>query len=377
MARGQDYDAVVTDLAMPGLDGCEVLRRLRPMLPRAAFIVISGAPHVDMTQMEPDVISFVRKPWSDLPATLDAAVALHNRASEVPRPKLRLLVIEDNPGDVELVESQLDDAFETEHVPLLESAIRRVSEERFDVVLTDLSLPDACGLDTVNRLAHAAPEAAVVVLTGSTGGHLGVEAMERGAQDYLLKSELMTGALARSLQLARGRKDAELRLERDASRDPLTGLYNRRAFLERLRARCSRASRAALRLAVVYIDLDGFKPINDTYGHSVGDAVLCEVARRLEGATRDYDAVARLGGDEFALLLEDVESNRIAQTVADRVLEAVSCEIETGTSRVRVTASVGMAIFPDTTTGFDQLVEAADAAMYRAKEAGRNRVVIA
>lgn len=377
LAKRVDYDVVVTDLAMPGLPGDEVLRRLRPMLPSAAFLITSGARGVDMTLIDQDVVSFVRKPWSDLREALDSAVALHRRASSPPPEKLRLLLIEDNPGDVELVERRLEDRFDCQHVKVLADGVARLAEEHFDLVVTDLSLPDACGLDAVSCLARAAPNAALVVLTGSDDSHLLVEAMQRGVQEFLVKSELGPGSLARALERARGRKDAELRLERDASRDPLTGLYNRRAFLDRLRARCSRASRASSRLAVVYLDLDGFKPINDTHGHRSGDTVLCAVAERLQVATRNYDAVARLGGDEFALLLEDIGDPKDAQVVAERALAAVSREVVLPTGRVSVTASVGMAMFPDSSSGFDQLLEVADAAMYRAKRKGKNRIVLA
>lgn len=121
------------------------------------------------------------------------------------------------------------------------------------------------------------------------------------------------------------------------------------------------------RLAVLYIDLDDFKPINDTHGHAVGDAVLCEVAARLQDATRDYDAAARLGGDEFAVLLEDLHNVRTADVVASRVRASIGREISTVAGPVTVTASIGVAFYPDTTPQPDQLLDAADAAMYEQK----------
>lgn len=166
-------------------------------------------------------------------------------------------------------------------------------------------------------------------------------------------------------------------VERQALADPLTGLANRRSGEELLRSELSRAERFGGELAVVLVDLDGFKDVNDRHGHPFGDVVLCAVARRLSETVREVDVAARWGGEEFCLLLPGTDAAGGAH-VAERArlaLEEHPLEAPDGTP-VRVTASFGVAAFPGH-RGEAALVEAADEALYEAKRAGKNRVVIA
>ena len=167
-------------------------------------------------------------------------------------------------------------------------------------------------------------------------------------------------------------KAHEAELDEIANHDPLTGLPNRRLLRDRLSQAYAQAARGRSGLGVALIDLDGFKPINDSLGHEAGDRVLREIAARLSHCLRSGDTVARLGGDEFVLLLVNLADADEARQVLERVLHAVAQPITLGEHRVAVSASIGLTVFPDDAVSPEVLLRHADAAMYRAKEAGRN-----
>ncbi len=169
------------------------------------------------------------------------------------------------------------------------------------------------------------------------------------------------------------RKRAEEVLARQALHDPLTDLANRTVFMEKLSQALARSERHGSRVAVLFLDLDRFKAINDNLGHDTGDLVLVRTAERLRSLLRPEDTASRFGGDEFVIVLEDVESEEEAVTVADRLSRAVSEPIALGTGEVVVTTSVGIAIADGTADTPEVLVRDADAAVYRAKELGRDR----
>ena len=168
-------------------------------------------------------------------------------------------------------------------------------------------------------------------------------------------------------------KAHQAELDRLAHFDPLTGIPNRRMLLDRLLQAVERARRGGHALAVCYLDLDDFKPVNDRLGHAVGDQLLITITRRLQQALRSHDTLARLGGDEFVLLLTDLAQPNEWQTVMDRVLTAVQQPVKLGNTSATVSASIGITVFPDDHSDADALLRHADQAMYQAKQAGRNR----
>lgn len=176
-----------------------------------------------------------------------------------------------------------------------------------------------------------------------------------------------------------GRKNALLtqQLAIEASRDTLTGLANRRLFERWLAAACAGAQRTGSTVCLLYIDLDGFKAVNDEHGHAVGDQVLAGVASRLRAITREADLLARLGGDEFALVLAPEQDAATTGQLAERVLRAARQPLNLGGLTIAVGASVGLARLPGDAATPDDLCRAADRAMYRAKARGRNCVAIA
>jgi diguanylate cyclase (GGDEF)-like protein/PAS domain S-box-containing protein len=172
------------------------------------------------------------------------------------------------------------------------------------------------------------------------------------------------------------RKRAEERIHRLAHYDVLTDLPNRRLLMDRLDRAVALAARHRRQVAVLMLDLDGFKPVNDTYGHDVGDDLLKEVARRLESSVRRADTIARLGGDEFVLVLSEIGSVEDAETVAGKVISVINEPVDLAGTAIHVGASIGIAIFPEDGESPPTLMKAADQAMYRAKANGRNQYTV-
>ncbi|MEZ5141118.1 MAG: GGDEF domain-containing protein [Acidimicrobiales bacterium] len=156
-----------------------------------------------------------------------------------------------------------------------------------------------------------------------------------------------------------------------ALHDTLTGIPNRSHFFERLGETMASRDEAAAPVAVLYLDLDGFKPVNDTHGHAAGDAVLREVSDRIGGALRPDDIVARLGGDEFAVLCSGVADAREATAIAERLIDAVTRPISLPGADVQVGVSIGVAVDHGARVPAEQLLEAADGALYDAKASGK------
>ncbi len=184
-----------------------------------------------------------------------------------------------------------------------------------------------------------------------------------------------TGAVIGVIGLIRDitqRKEAEQQIEYQAYHDALTGLANRRLFQEHLSLAAALAQRRNAMVAVLFLDLDHFKLVNDSLGHTVGDELLREIARRLKATVREGDTVARVGGDEFTIVLQDVSRRDAAAVVAQKVLRTIAEPMELSGHRLYITTSIGITVFPDDGDDAETLLKNADAAMYGAKSEGRN-----
>jgi diguanylate cyclase (GGDEF)-like protein len=230
--------------------------------------------------------------------------------------------------------------------------------------------------ETMDLLAYvrlSAPDAPIVVLSDGDDEGLGVAAVKAGAQDCLVTSELTPALLRRTLTHAIERKRSEADLAHQALHDQLTGLPNRALFLDRLGVALERARRSGTQLAVMFLDFDNFKQINDSHGHAVGDRLLTALGERLSTLLRPMDTVARFGGDEFTFLFEDLTSEREVVLIADRICQAASPPIDVDGVALSVTVSVGIAMVAEPTASPETVIREADAAMYRAKDRGRSR----
>ncbi len=379
------YAVIAADGSMPGIDGVSLIRRLRPIQPAAIYLMVVDQPESETFRAQFDTgpdVAVLCKPWDrcELIETIRRAIERYRGTTtkpiRVPEARTSILIIEDNRGDALLVRTYLTETrlhLETvAHVDRLADALDRVTKEKFDVVLCDLNLPDSWGLDTLRSLQMATKDAAVIVLSGMDDDALGAEAVQIGAQDYLSKGRVDAHNLERSIRYATERKRTQRRLAYLAHHDDLTGLPNRTAFAERVGQAIARAERHGTRAGIMFLDLDRFKTINDSLGHSAGDHVLGVVAGRVTTAVRDSDAIARLGGDEFGILLEDLTDSTAAVEVAERVLASLAAPICVGGGDLVVTTSIGVAIYPEDGQSVQRLLKAADDGMYAAKASGGN-----
>lgn len=295
-------------------------------------------------------------------------------------PLIQVLLIEDNPDDTLLLrEAVRGDALSTFEFTIAESlktGLEFLSQNHFDVVLLDLGLPDSQGLESFESVNSAFPGKPVVVLSGSTDQTLALEAVQSGAQDYLVKGPTGWEIASRSIRYAIERKHMEERLHHLATHDALTGLPNRTLFHDRLihAIELSRRLRSGKNekweLAVMLLDLDNFKAANDTYGHLEGDLLLQAVTEQLRKCVRESDTVARMGGDEFTLIFENVSGEDDAAGLAKKVLAVFDQPFQFGGHKMKITASIGISLYPRDGQDAQVLLSRADIAMYQAKRYG-------
>jgi diguanylate cyclase (GGDEF)-like protein len=325
----------------------------------------------------------------DLTSSLPAATALGLINVTRGTDATRLLLVEDNPADAALHTAMLrstalSELFEVVLVGRLSECVVALASEMPACVLLDMGLPDAQGVEGIARIRIIAPDVPVVVLTGNDDDAVGLDALQCGAQDYLVKGHVDGRVLARSIRYAIERMRGDQRIHFLAFHDSLTELANRALFADRLQVALTRsrprspmandAIEPRATPAVLVIDLDYFKLINDSLGHSSGDQVLRSVAQRLRAVVRPSDTVARLGGDEFAILCEGASPDQVAR-VAQRVVDVLCAPIAIDGVEAFVGASIGVAVAPVGSTDGDGLIRDADIAMYRAKADGRGRFV--
>lgn len=207
----------------------------------------------------------------------------------------------------------------------------------------------------------------IICLATDEDPALGSEAIKMGASDFLLKTDLSTRRLELAIRFSIERASAHQELTKLAHYDVLTGIPNRSLFSDRLGRALQRSSRGDKPFAILFIDLDGFKSINDTRGHDVGDQVVIEIARRLTESIRGTDTVARIGGDEFTVLLEKIGSIADAVASAEKIIDVITQPMEIGEEPVWVGCSIGIAVHPEAGQDAGTLMRHADVAMYEAK----------
>ncbi|MGI2117650.1 putative bifunctional diguanylate cyclase/phosphodiesterase [Shewanella oncorhynchi] len=255
-------------------------------------------------------------------------------------------------------------------------------ERHFDGILLDYLLPDANGLEVLIKLnAMTQDQTVVVMLSRYEDEKLAQRCIELGAQDFLLKDEVNSRILTRAIRYAKQRSSMALALRNShqklkelAEHDSLTKLVNRYGFELCLNRAMARAKRCHDYLAVILLDLDDFKAINDTLGHQTGDILLVKVAARLSEVLRDGDIIARLGGDEFVVLVTDNDYKYFPMIVANRLLKVFEDVFCLGDNDVLIGASIGVAFYNEAASNSSELMKCADIAMYRAKKMGRNQI---
>ncbi|MGW8368645.1 MAG: diguanylate cyclase [Gammaproteobacteria bacterium] len=287
---------------------------------------------------------------------------------------MRVLILEDD-GDIaaSLAEGlkRMDGRYEIRRASLLSEAEAMLRETRPDIALVDLRLPDADGCDVAIALRRADPELPLVALTGQDFDAVALDLARYGVQDFLLKGHTTLPRVHQVLQMALVRHQREAVLRRQACLDPLTGAINRSELKKQLVKAISHANRTGRSGAIMILDIDDFKAINDTHGHQAGDSVLRRIVRNLSAVTRSGDSVGRLGGDEFAVILEGLNDRVDAARATRKASDVTNCEIRVNEDVIRVSTSIGVAMFPQQSDSPQTLFEFADRAMYRSKHKGK------
>ncbi len=336
----------------------------------------------------------------------------------------KVLIVNDHPPSLLALETLLNrtrDEYGYEVVTAQsgEEALRHVLHTQFAVILLDVSMPGMDGFETAETI-HSHPRSASVPIIFVTAHYADemnrLKGYQKGAVDYLItplipqillnKVSVFVELAKKNMQLDRKtrqladlnrnmqvqqmqdlrrvnaaledeiieRRQAEERAHGLATRDALTGLLNRRSLIESLEHAIASAARNKKGLALLFLDMDRFKTINDTLGHDVGDDLLIEVAARIKGAVRESDMVARLGGDEFVVLMEGLPAYPNAAEVAQKIVQANAPVYPIGTHRLKTSVSIGISIFPQDGKTVQALMKNADLAMYHAKQQERGSV---
>lgn len=283
---------------------------------------------------------------------------------------IRILFIEDKPGDINRIREQL--AALRNHRVGLESAgtlaagLTRLDEDEFDVLLLDLHLPDSSGMGTLASVKNHAPDIPVVVF-GDGDKSLDIQAVCAGAQDYLIAGQTDAHSLIRSLRYAIERHRRHTALRSQLLVDELTGLYNRRGFMNLAEHQKKLADRKGNSFYVIFADLDGMKDINDTFGHGAGDLALQETARILNETFRGSDILGRMGGDEFAALTIDTNGNS-GKNIAQRLQDYVEQHNRQRNYPFSLSISIGIVHYqPNDQETLEELIASADTLMYEEK----------
>ena len=291
---------------------------------------------------------------------------------------IHVLLVEHDPEDLDELRRAVAELrggkVEIEWVSELAPALERLTQGGIDAVLLDLMLPDSEGMVTFERTWAFAPNVPIVVMTSLDDEDLALATVQGGAQDYLVKGEVYPRMMVKAIRYAIERHRVRSALLSLSLIDELTGLYNRRGFMDLGEQYLKLARRAARDVALFYLDLDRFKTINDTLGHHVGDRVLLKLSDILIAAFRSSDIIARMGGDEFAVLAVEATEEG-ADLLLSRLRKRIDDFNMARREPYQLSLSIGMIRHDgEGRIRLDDLLARADAAMYEEKHSWRKAV---
>lgn len=299
---------------------------------------------------------------------------------------INILYIEDDLEDVEIIKRFMSKTkffytsdFQIKHRNNLKKGLIELSKNITDVILLDLSLSDSFGISTFESIYEKYPHIPIIVLSSLDDTLIAMNAVKMGAQDFLVKGLINENLIIRSIHYAIERQKLLVELHEIrkhehylAYHDLVTQLPNRQLFFKNFEQSIKLAKRNNISIAILFIDLDNFKKINDSLGHNCGDLALISVAQTLENLQRESDIIARFGGDEFIIALYDIKHSKNAILKAQKILSVLSQPIDINKHTIAFSASIGISLYPQNGTGIDQLINCADKAMYQAKSEGKN-----
>lgn len=302
------------------------------------------------------------------------------------RRRLNVLLVDDDMADRRIIRRTLaENAADVKVVEAVSVAegLGILQSQSFDVILLDYRMPGTSGIEMVQEL-RSRPDLgsiAIVMMSSSENESLAVKCIEAGAQDFIQKSDLQRLNLHRAIIHAQKRFELEHKLHQNylnvkhlAEKDPLTGLSNRHHFNQMVDMLLDNSIKTKVDMALLLIDLDDFKHVNDTLGHDAGDRLLIEFSTRVKKLLRRHESFARLGGDEFAIVLNGIKSTQQVRLVTERIAKAIAVPMELGQSQVVCKASIGAAIYPSQAATKESLIKYADIAMYQAKADGKGKM---
>ena len=324
-----------------------------------------------------------------------------NNSTEGLDKKISIISVEESESDFKKISNCLKTFTQLDltRVNNIKEALALLNDSPVDLILSEYFLPDGNGIDILRSLNDSKLEIPVVIITGQGNETVAAEVIDEGAYDYLPKNKISKKSLFRSItntvekfglekeikisqgklaemsSLEKDMKQAQIQLAEMSTRDELTGLYNRRYFIEFLDRELARAKRYKRNLGFCMIDLDKFKYINDTYGHLAGDMVLSDIGRMFDEHFRQGDLICRYGGEEFAVILPDT-SLKSAVAVCERLRKKIlSHKFKYNSSDFSISISIGVALYNNLVhKSSNELVSTADQALYQAKKEGRNSV---
>ncbi|MGC9502831.1 GGDEF domain-containing response regulator [Baaleninema sp.] len=306
-----------------------------------------------------------------------------------------ILIVDDNEDDYIIVSRLVSPEYKTLYVPQLYEVQKKLEERKPICILLDYHMGLYNGIEVLRDIKKCEPgkKTPVIMITGEKNYRIVVECMKEGAADYLVKEDYTKARILEVIAKAIKASDRETRIEREreeakklAETDELTGVWNRRYLLEKLRNKIENRQsqiQSLDRFAVVFFDVDRFKSINDTYGHLAGDVLLKNITAFVQEQIRDYDFIGRYGGDEFIVVLnQNSDSHRSdfllhACRRLDEIRQAIerrSISIPEGDRPIHISLSIGVTEFSGQPTTVADILSEADKALYHAKQQGRNRV---
>jgi diguanylate cyclase (GGDEF)-like protein len=297
----------------------------------------------------------------------------------------RILIVDDRQANVTLLEDMLhEEGYLNVTGTFDPTAVTGLHQENnFDLILLDIEMPGMDGFQVMSALQESDCHGYAPILVVTAHGEHKLKALASGAKDFIstplnipeIRTRIRNMLEVRLLYMQL--EGSNRALEFLALHDGLTGLPNRRLLFDRLSSAILRARRNANMMAVLFLDLDMFKEINDCFGHDAGDELLSEMGRRLEAAVRQEDTVARLGGDEFILVLPELKEIEDIEIFVPKLIAAVARPCNISGTDMNITASIGVSIYPTHGESPEILMKRADMALYRSKHLGKNKYCIA
>ena len=412
ICQTQDVDIVLLDVMMPEMDGFEVCRRLKadPKTHHLPVLMITALdqPSDRVQGLDAGADDFLSKPVDDtqLMARVKSLVRLKSLTDELRARALtgqqiaiedalramdtisasggKILIIDTDRRHAERIQSYLTPEHQVDILTVPSDAVFQVTGASYELALVSMALEDFDPLRVCSqvRTVDHSRNLPIILMADAADKPRVVRALDLGVNDFISRPIDRNELMARvRTQIRRHRYAMELRESVNttmalAVTDELTGLYNRRYFDRHLHVMLSKAQEQERDMALMILDIDHFKAVNDNHGHDIGDAVLREFAARLKRNIRGVDLACRFGGEEFVVLMPDTDTAQ-AEAVAERVRQAMAEKtFEVGTARaLSVTVSVGVSIRESLADTPEGLIKRADVALYRAKREGRNRVI--